>query len=234
MPEVRVHIDAREALDILVSVLAIALALTFATSGLNVTSADFISLIVTFTLTIGAGFVLHELAHKVVANKYGCYAAFQAWPAGLVFMLGLAIVPQLLGWGSVGLFLAPGAVYITPFLKRITPKENGVISIAGPLTNICLAFLFFVIYLLFPGNQTAEIVGSLGAYANLFLAFFNMLPLYPLDGSKVIAWSMPAWLAVSGFAFISLLVLGFPVAGLIDLLIIAFLFSLLFRSMRLF
>ncbi len=232
MPEVRIHIDIHEALDIIVSVLAIALALTFSTSGLSISSEDFTSLMIAYTLTIGAGFVLHELAHKFVANKYGCQAAFQAWPAGLVFMLGLAIVPQLLGWGSFGLFIAPGAVYI--MARRIDVKQNGLISIAGPLTNIALAFVFFGIFLLFPANDTAQTIGSLGAFANLFLAFFNLLPLYPLDGSKVIAWSMPAWLAASGFSFFSLLLLGFPITGLLDLLVIAFIFSILFRSMRMF
>lgn len=126
-------------------------------------------------LTVGAGFLLHELAHKVVAVRFGQVAAFRADYR----MLGLAILVALAGF----LFAAPGAVY---HRGRITDRENGLIALAGPLTNVALAGLFVPLALA-PGFPGA--VGRMGVFVNVLLAAFNMLPFGPLDGRKVLAWN---------------------------------------------
>jgi len=140
-------------------------------------------------LTVGVGFLLHELAHKVVAVHYGQVAAFRADYR----MLGFAIVGALVGF----LFAAPGAVV---HRGRITARENGLIALAGPVTNLLLAVVFLVPYL------TAEAVGAggfvtalatRGLQINLLLAGFNMLPFGPLDGRKIRAWSTPVWAVVA-------------------------------------
>jgi len=82
-------------------------------------------------------------------------------------------------------FAAPGAVYI--WKEHLTRKENGIISLAGPLMNVVLAGVFF--YLMpFLGS-----IASIGFYVNLFLAGFNLLPISPLDGSKVYAYNPVVW-----------------------------------------
>ncbi len=125
-------------------------------------------------LTVGVGFLLHEIAHKIVAVWFGQSAEFKADYA----MLGLAIASGLAGF----LFAAPGAVY---HRGVITERENGLIAIAGPVTNLCLAVLFFPLVFL-PGFFGQ--VGQFGVLINLFLAAFNMLPFGPLDGNKVLDW----------------------------------------------
>ena len=92
-------------------------------------------------------------------------------------------------------------------------KTNGIISIAGPIVNIILGLIFFLILVSlgdFAYTETGYLVALtcvLGTRINFFLAAFNLLPIPPLDGSKVMAWSVPVWLIT--FAIAALLVLIF-------------------------
>lgn len=214
----RFEIDAEEWTNILVSILAITLSLTFANAGLSIDSGHFIFLMSVFAITVGSGFLLHELAHKFVAVKYGAHARYETWTAGLVLMLGLAIVPQLFGF-RLPLFLAPGAVMIYA-MRQISPKESGLISLAGPMTNIALAVLFFVLGVLVYGigslglplvygGITLLTIIDMGIRVNLVLATFNLLPIFPLDGFKVMLWDWRIWLAVFGIAFLGSSMIGF-------------------------
>ncbi|MFH1306028.1 MAG: hypothetical protein ABIH83_00020 [Candidatus Micrarchaeota archaeon] len=193
------RVDSAEWINILTSILAISLSLTFATGGMGIEPAYFVFLIAVFGITVGTGFLLHELAHKYVAIKFGCRAKFQAWAAGLVLMLALAIVPQLMGWGRWPLFLAPGAVMIYS-ARMISSRENGIISAAGPVTNLLLAAVFFSLSLPFGG--VVGVILLFGAYANMMLATFNLLPIFPLDGVKVITWNWKIWLLMFGISIL--------------------------------
>ncbi len=197
---VELRIDRDEAVEIVISILAIALAISFASSGLNLDPSRFIFMMAAFTITIGSGFVLHEMAHKYYAIKFGARARFKAWPLGLAGGLALAIIPQIFGWRAP-LFIAPGAVYIYA-MRPISIRENGIISLAGPVTNGVLAIIFLGLAFVFSGYTIISTVAALGAAANLGLAMFNLLPIYPLDGSKVMAWDWRIWLASFAVAFI--------------------------------
>ena len=159
-------------------------------------------------VTIGPGFVLHELSHKFVARHYGFWAEFRMWPQ----MLAMCIIISLMGF----LFAAPGATYIMG--NDVTKEENGIISIAGPLTNVAISLLFIPVYLLGGPGSLLQFTGALGLYINLWLAVFNLIPLGPLDGSKVFRWNkgiLVVSFAVLALAtvFVFLYVWG-PVAGL--------------------
>jgi Zn-dependent protease len=142
-------------------------------------------------LTIGAGFVGHELTHKFVAQRYGCLAEFRMWPLGLILALFFAFFLGVV-------FAAPGAVYITPASfglgAGITRRENGIISLSGPLTNVLLAAIFFLLTFF---NGLLYDIGSLGFFINLFLAAFNLIPFPPMDGHKVFVWSKGIWAIVA-------------------------------------
>ena len=184
--------SGRELRDYVLAWLALGLAFTFflerrfaISMRTELTSdllAAFVNTMALSLLTVGVGFLLHEFAHKVVAVRFGQVAEFRAD----YNMLGLAILAGLAGF----LFAAPGAVH---HRGRITPRENGLIAVAGPVTNLALAVGFLP--LAFSSGFVAD-VGNLGVTINLLLAGFNMIPFGPLDGRKVLAWSRVVFVLV--------------------------------------
>ncbi len=152
----------------------------------NFAEAFIISLV-----AVGTGFIFHELAHKHVALRYGAHAEFRMWKMGLMLALFTGLLALFTPFKF--LFAAPGAVYI--YGPNITRKQNGIISIAGPITNIIIALVFFLLFTFFPFGFFGKMFGF-GIIINLFLAMFNMLPIFPLDGSKVIAWDVKIWALV--------------------------------------
>lgn len=183
--------EQEEAKEMIVSMIVIALAVAIYQFGvvelLNLPLTRLLFFMGIVVVTVGSGFVLHELAHRFVARKFGAYAVYKMWPMGLV----IALVFALMGF----LFAAPGAVYI--FAPYLTRRQNGLISVAGPLTNVALAALFFAVIAGTAQDGFVSDVLAMGMRVNLFLAFFNMIPLFPLDGSKVLAWNPWIWGAIT-------------------------------------
>jgi len=117
------------------------------------------------------------------------WAEFRMSSSMLMFAVGIA---YLSGW----LFAAPGAVQI--YGNYATSEQIGRIGAAGPLMNILLALAFMPLIGMdgsFIGVGFGEI-GRFGMLINLWLAFFNMLPLSVLDGRKVFAWSKGAFAGI--------------------------------------
>ena len=134
-------------------------------------------------ITAGLGFLLHELAHKVTAIRFGQIAEFRA-DYGMLF---LAVMSALAGF----LFAAPGAVY---HQGRATLRENGLIALAGPLTNVALGMIFLPVLWISSGSAgLIEQAANYGVRINFLLAGFNMIPFGPLDGNTVKEWSVPAF-----------------------------------------
>ena len=135
---------------------------------------------------LGVGFICHELSHKFVAQKLGFRAEFRLWQTGLIIALICAFISIFSPIGF--LFAAPGAVYILSYTSR---REGGLISLAGPSANIILALIFYAIAI--HSSGFTALVSSYGMVINLWLAAFNLLPIPPLDGSKIFAWKFPVW-----------------------------------------
>ena len=151
---------------------------------------------------VALAFIPHEMAHKFTAIKYGCAAKYQIWWKGLKLAFLLAIITD-------GRFViaAPGAVIIYSMQKdmfgrvssRISNKENAYISIAGPAANLIVAvIMLFISGILSIGGF--DLAGNIG-YVSCFLAVFNLLPIPPLDGSKIFSWNRGIWLGlmIAGF-----------------------------------
>ena len=194
----------KEIRDLVISFIVIALGFTILYSNGDYSNVTLIFPVV--MIGVGAGFIFHELGHKFVAMHYGYYAEYELWPIGLL----IALVSSFFGF----IFAAPGAVVI--FSNGMEEKTNGIISIAGPIVNIILGLIFFLIlgslgafgdFINTEMGAIVYLICVLGTRINFFLAAFNLLPIPPLDGSKVMAWSVPIWLVT--FAIAALLVLFF-------------------------
>ncbi|MDP2766304.1 MAG: hypothetical protein Q8O41_02480 [Candidatus Methanoperedens sp.] len=134
--------------------------------------------------TVGISFIVHEMSHKIVAQRYGSWAEFRMSPFMLVLML-------LLVYEFGILFAAPGAVMI--YGGNVGRRENGHISLAGPLSNMLLGFAFFPLL-----SETGILyeIGRYGVIINIALALFNMIPFSVFDGRKVWAWNKLVYLGM--------------------------------------
>jgi Zn-dependent protease len=140
-------------------------------------------------LTVGVGFILHEMAHKFIAIRYGYWAEFRKDNSMLLVAIALA---SLVGF----VFAAPGATVIysnSASRQGLSRKENGVISASGPVVNLLLCLPFGVLaFLGSPGSGSlVSQIGIFGVQINAMIAAFNLLPISILDGRKVMAWSIP-------------------------------------------
>ncbi|MFH1316035.1 MAG: hypothetical protein ABII01_00795 [Candidatus Woesearchaeota archaeon] len=169
-------------------VISIAFSLIFGTSPLS----NYISAFIISLLTVGLGFLLHELAHKLMAQHYGCYAEFRSFDSMLVIALVFAFF-----FGIV--FAAPGAVMIS---GPVGKSRNGKISMAGPLMNLILAAIFLLNFIFLPIPFLKTLFG-LGFLINTWLALFNMIPVWNFDGKKILNWNklIYALMVAIGFVF---------------------------------
>lgn len=187
------RIPPRERRDLLIAWLAISIAFTliYVRGGIDLTGLVFFFAM--SLVTVGVAFVLHELAHKFAAMRYGYWAEFKKDNQMLLVAVVLAALVGVV-------FAAPGATYV---YGNATRTENGRISAAGPITNLLLCIPFAALVLF--GGGILAIVGLVGLRINAMIATFNMLPISVLDGRKVLAWN-PAVFAVLMAASAGLLV----------------------------
>lgn len=137
-------------------------------------------------VTVGLGFLVHELAHRHYARKFGKHAEFKANN----MMLLVAIVMSFLGF----VIAAPGAVIISGFVNK---KEGGIIATAGPAANLVLALIFLPLILIIPG------VAYYGMMINAWLALFNLIPFIGFDGHRIVEWSKPIYFLMAGIAVVA-------------------------------
>lgn len=191
----------REKNDLMRSWLAISAAFAIVMGGglSTLFEQKFLILALIAAITVGLGFILHELAHKWMANRFNLHAEFHADNK----MLIIALVTSLFGI----VFAAPGAVYIS---GRSSLEQSGKISVAGPVMNLALALLFLLLYFTLSFGQQ---VLAWGFYINALLALFNMLPFGPFDGAKVLRWDKRVYGVVIAVAVL-LTFLQTPLLGL--------------------
>ena len=152
--------------------------------------------------------VLHEMGHALAAYKLGDPTAQKAGrlsfnPLAHIDPFGTVLLPLMLGFLGMPVFGYAKPVPYNPSYFEDPRKGDLIVGLAGPCANLLQALfgtlVAFVLYTFLPANQL--VYGSIGYYAflvcvyfvqvNLFLMFFNLLPIPPLDGSSIFAFFMP-------------------------------------------
>ncbi len=137
-----------------------------------------------FAILLTVSFLIHEMAHKIIAQRHGLWAEFRLTTWGALLTLVSVFTPFRL--------IAPGAVMIAGSARH---DEIGKISIAGPVTNISLALVFIA------ASSASVTIGAWAYWAlflivasfNAFIALFNLIPFGILDGLKIFTWNKKVW-----------------------------------------
>jgi len=218
---------------ILGAIVAVAIALNFDNfnaAGVSSALSGLIDVALRFALLFPA-IILHEVAHGYVAFLLGDPTAQRAGrltlnPIKHIDPVGTILLPIALLAISGGRFFF-GYAKPVPFNPRNFKNERtGMLltGIAGPVTNIVLAIVCGLLIRVFPTTGPAWL-GTVFellyyfAYANLVLAFFNLVPIPPLDGSRVLQWFLPdglrdAYHSLERYGFIALIGLSWIFPGM--------------------
>ncbi len=204
--------------SIIIAWLVLSVAITYRNFVGLFTGIGSLEVVIAGFIATATGFIIHEMGHKYVAIRRGYVAHFRLWMQGLLLTLFVVVFS---GGGIV--FGAPGAVYIAPAAAaayygydsatrpRDPEQENMVISAAGPGINLAFAVAFLALVLATLSGSFLWTIAQFGFALNVGLGSFNMLPVPPLDGSKIfrknilvgLGLALPLW-AMFLFPFVGI------------------------------
>ncbi len=149
-----------------------------------------------------ASFMIHEFSHKFMAQHYGLWSEFRMTTQGY-YLSAIAILFSFPIFGT-GVMYSSGTRSV---------KEDGMINVAGPLSNTVLASIFAGASLVMAGafGGIAFPLGFVFMYViqlNAILGLFNMIPIQPFDGATVLHWNKIVWVIVTA-ALATLLLFGY-------------------------
>jgi Zn-dependent protease len=187
--------------------------------------------------------IIHEYAHGWMADRLGDPTAKYAGrltlnPLPHIDLFGSIIIPLLLFISKAGFII--GWAKPVPFnLYNLSDQKYGAakVALAGPASNLILALLFGFLVRLMPLNNLTPLF-SMIVYLNLLLMIFNLMPIPPLDGSRILAAFLPCrgqvFLAqLEPYGLIIILFFVYFIFGAVVLPILAFLFKII-TTMNLF
>lgn len=175
--------------------------------------------------------ILHEIAHGFVAERLGDPTArlmgrLTLNPKSHIDPFMSILLPLLLILSqSPIIFGAAKPVPVDPFNFREPKKDMAIVSLAGPGTNVLIAIVAAIVFKLLtfaPPNMIFDLIAFLAqvfVYVNLLLAIFNLLPIPPLDGSKIFALILPdreaaMYMSIGTFGILIIFfLLLFPIGG---------------------
>lgn len=181
-------------------------------------------------ISLVVAITIHEFAHAYAADRLGdptpqLQGRLTLNPLAHLDPLGsIMILFAHFGWGK--------PVQFDPFNLRNPRRDSAIISVAGPLTNfgfaVICSLMLHGIQIIQIGNTSASIFAVLLAIftalletfvvMNISLGIFNLVPIHPLDGFKIVEGILPdhyakQWKELEGYGMIFLLFLAFPILG---------------------
>ncbi len=163
-----------------------------------------------YFLVLIPSIILHEISHGVVALAFGDDTAKRMGRLNLnpirhIDPVGTLLVPAILSLSGLGAYGWAKPVPVSTNRLRSPRNHTVLVSLVGPLTNIALAALFGLAFVLTTPLDVREIVYHGGYYpptlfgqilfiggiANIVLAVFNLIPCPPLDGASVLERFIP-------------------------------------------
>lgn len=170
--------------------------------------AEFVRLVAVAAIPVVFGITLHEVGHGLMARRFGDRTAemlgrLSLNPVRHIDPLGTVVVPILMAWLGGFLFGWAKPVPVNPRAMRNPQRAMIAVSAAGPAMNIAMAFGWALTLHVAPvlaaaspgaGDFLAS-MATFGILFNVLLAVFNLVPIPPLDGGRVLRGLLPASLA---------------------------------------
>ncbi|HXG24114.1 MAG TPA: site-2 protease family protein [Chthonomonadales bacterium] len=186
-----------------------------------------------FIITMGVlilAITIHEFAHAITADRLGdptprnqgrisLFPIDHLDPIGTLMMAITSLTGIGIGWGK--------PVMTNPSNFRNPRRDSAIVAVAGPVSNILQAIVFALIFRALGGFESGNSIVELlqtGVFVNLSLAFFNLIPIAPLDGHWIMTAILPYqqaiayrnWMLMYGpFVLLALVFLGRPVLSAI-------------------
>lgn len=155
--------------------------------------------IIFFLIALIMSIIIHEVSHGFAAEMLGDPTArlqgrLTLNPIPHIDMVGSILVPALLVFMNAGfLFGWAKPVPYNPYNLRNQKWGEAIVAAAGPGSNLVLALVFGTVVRFGVGTLPESFISLAGlvVFINIMLAFFNMLPIPPLDGSKLLKAILP-------------------------------------------
>ncbi len=185
-------------------------------------------LFLAYALALIIAITIHEFAHAYVADRLGdptprLQGRLTLNPLAHLDLLGTIMLFLVhFGWGK--------PVQFDPFNLRNPRRDAALISLAGPISNLVLAAIIAIVLRIMPFSPFGNVASApvflqlLGfileniVVLNVVLAIFNLIPIHPLDGFKIVGGILPPqqaneWNQLQRYGLIFLIFLIFPLLG---------------------
>jgi Zn-dependent protease len=154
------------------------------------------SLTAIIILVVFYSIILHEISHALVSYWLGDDTAKRMGRLSLnplkhIDWFGTVILPLIMYFTAGVIWGYAKPVPLNPYNYKNMKTGTGLAALAGPVSNLLIAIVFALFYHLSAGGQIIPYICYNIVFLNLLLAFFNLIPIPPLDGSKVLGMLLP-------------------------------------------
>ncbi|MCG2725399.1 MAG: site-2 protease family protein [Elusimicrobia bacterium] len=154
--------------------------------------------------------IVHEFTHGYIAHKKGDDTAYLSGrltfnPLPHIDLTGTVLIPAMCIMSGMPVFGWAKPVPVNPLRLRRPRKDMALVALSGPASNIAIAFFSLVMFKIvsLSGLASVDLTNTFlmlfrfAVIINLALAFFNLIPVFPLDGSQILLGTLPdKWLDV--------------------------------------